>query len=184
MSRGRRTVTPDEIRLWAQVAKTVEPLGGQRLPELEPETEPTTKSKAVAAPPTVSISTAVKARPAKAPPLAAIDRRMFSRVSRGTLEIDERLDLHGMTQHAAHGLLSRFLRQAQADGARLVLVITGKGRPAAEPGLGEERGVLRRAVPTWLSAAEMRPFVVGFGESAQPHGGSGALYVRIRRVRA
>ena len=59
--------------------------------------------------------------------------------------------------------------------------ITGKGRPASED--GEERGVLRRAVPTWLAAAETRPYVVGFGEAAPPHGGSGALYVRIRRAR-
>jgi DNA-nicking Smr family endonuclease len=116
-------------------------------------------------------------------PLAAIDRRTVSRLTRGAVAIDGRIDLHGMTQQAAHGRLIRYLRDAQAKGDRMVLVITGKGRPMAAPGTGEERGVLRRAVPLWLSAAEMRPFVVGFGEAAPPHGGSGALYVRIRRAK-
>jgi DNA-nicking Smr family endonuclease len=183
MSRGRRVPTPDELRLWAEVARTVAPIGGH-LPR-EPEPEPATKSpgkRAPAARPTTDARPAAP-RPLPAPPLTSIDRRTVSRVARGSVEIEGRLDLHGMTQHAAHGLLVRFLRQAQADGARLVLVITGKGRPGGEPGSGEERGVLRRAVPGWLSAAELRPFVVGFGEAAQPHGGSGALYVRIRRVR-
>ena len=78
----------------------------------------------------------------------------------------------------------RFLKEAQADGVRLALVITGKGRLVLdEDGRADERGVLRRAVPQWLSGAEMRPYVVGFGEAAPPHGGSGALYVRIRRPR-
>jgi DNA-nicking Smr family endonuclease len=175
VSRGRRAPTPDELRLWAEVARTVAPLGGHRLPETDGEAVP---AKAKAAP-------AIFPRPAPPPPtsapLAKIDRRTFSRVARGSIEIDARLDLHGMTQQAAHGLLSRFLKQAQADGARLVLVITGKGRPGAETDHGDERGVLRRAVPAWLSAAEMRPYVVGFGEAAPPHGGTGALYVRIRR---
>jgi DNA-nicking Smr family endonuclease len=104
-----------------------------------------------------------------------------SRLARGGVAIDARIDLHGMTQQAAHGRLVRYLREAQARGHRIVLVITGKGRPLGDNGDGEVRGVLRRAVPMWLSAAEMRPFVVGFGEAAPPHGGSGALYVRIRR---
>jgi DNA-nicking Smr family endonuclease len=115
--------------------------------------------------------------------LTTIDRRTVSRLSRGAVAIDARIDLHGMTQQAAHGRLVRFLKEAQADGVRLALVITGKGHPVAEAGPGEGRGVLRRAVPLWLSGAEMRPYVIGYGEAAPPHGGSGALYVRIRRVR-
>jgi DNA-nicking Smr family endonuclease len=115
--------------------------------------------------------------------LAPLDRRTVSRVAHGALDIDARIDLHGMTQQTAHGRLARFLRQAQADGARLALVITGKGRPDAEPGSDGGRGVLRRAVPLWLTGAEMRPFVVGFGEASPTHGGAGALYVRIRRLR-
>ena len=121
--------------------------------------------------------------PAKATPVAVTRSAAPSPVrAAGTLAIDARIDLHGMTQQAAHGRLVRFLKEAQADGVRLALVITGKGRPG-DGGFGGERGVLRRSVPLWLSGAEMRPYVVGFGEAAPPHGGTGALYVRIRRAR-
>jgi DNA-nicking Smr family endonuclease len=182
MSRGRRAPTPEELRLWADVARTVAPLG-ERAP-LELPAEPTAVIRKVA--PATPVQAPVRSRTGVADTtrLAGIDKRTVSRLGRGSVAIDARLDLHGMTQAAAHGRLVRFLKQAQADGARLVLVITGKGKPADEPAHGEERGVLRRAVPLWLSAAEMRPFVVGFGEAAAPHGGAGALYVRVRRARA
>ena len=64
----------------------------------------------------------------------------------------------------------------------MVLVITGKGKPADE-GRSGERGVLRRMVPHWLAAPDLRTIVVGFEEAAPNHGGGGALYVRIRRQR-
>jgi DNA-nicking Smr family endonuclease len=101
-------------------------------------------------------------------------------LSRGRSEIDARLDLHGMTQlHAHHALLS-FLQHAHHDGLTFVLVITGKGTMSG----GEfERGVLRRQVPHWLSLPEFRALVTGFEEAHIGHGGSGALYVRIRRRR-
>ena len=87
------------------------------------------------------------------------------RVNRGAVAIDARIDLHGMTQAAAHSRLSDFLCGAQASGARLVLVITGKGR---NNGSGEgERGVLRRLVPIWLASPDLRPVVVGFDEAGR-----------------
>jgi DNA-nicking Smr family endonuclease len=107
---------------------------------------------------------------------------MRSRVEHGRLAIDGRIDLHGLTQAAAHQRLGRFLAEAQAGGARIVLVITGKGKPTGDLPLHEEpRGVLRRVVPQWLAAPEMRRLVIGFEESGRGHGGEGALYVRIRR---
>jgi DNA-nicking Smr family endonuclease len=179
MSKRRRAApTPEELRLWQQVTQSVAPLGRRPSPgpirEEKEETAPTRPAHAVAKPP-----------PAGQPPaLSPIDRRTVSRLTRGTVAVDARIDLHGLTQAAAHGRLIRFLREAQADGARMALVITGKGRPAGQAdAAGEERGVLRRAVPMWLASAEMRPFVVGFGEAGPAHGGAGALYVRIRRGR-
>ena len=100
---------------------------------------------------------------------------MKQRVARGKEAIDARLDLHGFTQSEAHAALLRFLRNANARNARLVLVITGKGR-------GGEIGVLRRQVPQWLGLPEFREFVVGFEDAHITHGGEGALYVRVRRA--
>ncbi len=105
---------------------------------------------------------------------------MRQKLGRGTEPIDARIDLHGMTQADAHAALAHFLRRAQRDGARVVLVITGKGaRPGSDP--HAERGVLKRQVPLWLESSELRPFVVGFESAGVGHGGAGALYVRVRR---
>ncbi len=183
MSRRRhRPPTPDELRLWSAVTQTVAPIGMRAEAPAEPELEPHKPEKPSAKP---APARREPVAPVKAPPLSQIDRRTASRITRGAVALDARIDLHGMTQAAAHGRLLRFLRNAQADGARLVLVITGKGRAPSDtaPVFSAERGVLRRTVPEWLASAEARPFVVGFGEARPAHGGAGALYVRIRRPR-
>ena len=105
---------------------------------------------------------------------------MKQRVARGKEAIDARLDLHGLTQAQAHSALLHFLREASARGARLVLIITGKGTRAEGRG---ERGVLRRQVPQWFGLPEFRVFVIGFEDAHVAHGGEGALYVRLRRAR-
>jgi DNA-nicking Smr family endonuclease len=106
-----------------------------------------------------------------------LERRLKQRLARGTRAIDARLDLHGFTESEAHDALLRFLRSSQSKGAKVVLVITGKGR------LGREHGVLRRAVPLWLKLPEFRQAVVSFEPASVGHGGEGALYVRVRKVR-
>jgi DNA-nicking Smr family endonuclease len=118
--------------------------------------------------------------PAKPPPaLTQFDQRLRQRVGRGHAVIDVRLDLHGMTQKQAHAALLHFLTQAQAQDAKLALVVTGKGIGGA--GSASERGVLRRQVPLWLSLPEFRRYIVGFQEAHASHGGEGALYLRLRR---
>ena len=116
--------------------------------------------------------------PASAPPLAPLGRRLKQRIARGNRAIDGRLDLHGMTQSAAHGALLRFLHEAQARGGRIVLVITGKG--GGDP--TGERGVLKRQVPLWLRLPEFRSLIVGFESAGIGHGGEGALYVSLRKA--
>ena len=117
-------------------------------------------------------------------PLAPLERRLKQRLLRGRTSVDQVLDLHGLYQAAAHHRLLHFLANAQAGGARLVLVITGKGRssPAeVDYGFEPEEGVLRRQVPHWLRSPDMRRLIIGFEQAGQPHGGAGALYVRIRK---
>src|ERR1035441_2347953 len=99
-----------------------------------------------------------------------------SLATRWKSKLNARLDLHGLTQAQAHGALLRFMHNAHARDARLVLVITGKGR-------GAEPGVLRRQVPQWLGLPEFRAMVIGFEDAGARHGGEGALYVRLRRAR-
>ena len=116
-----------------------------------------------------------KAKPPS--PASTLARRERQQLARGKAELGGRIDLHGMTQAEAHDALLRFLRRAQAEGAKFVLVITGKGGP------GGDRGVLRRQVPLWLALPELRACVLGFDVAHVGHGGEGALYVRLRKGR-
>jgi DNA-nicking Smr family endonuclease len=107
-----------------------------------------------------------------------LDEPTLDKLSKGRLPIEGRVDLHGMTQEEAYSLLHSFLHRAHAGGIRYVLIITGKGSSSG----GD--GVLRRSVPAWLSTPAFRHLVSSHDHAARHHGGSGALYVRLRRVRA
>ena len=177
---GRRRLSDDEQTLWGTVTRNVAPLRRSRAEAVatsEQPAEPTVQAKP-AKPVKLQQPPAPPSRP-KPPPLAPLDRRMRQRLARERESIDSRIDLHGLKQDEAHAALRRFLRSAQADGARIVLVITGKG--ARDP--YDERGVLRRQVPLWLESADLRSLIVGFETANIGHGGEGALYVRIRRAR-
>ncbi len=178
-ARGRRTLTAEERALWRGVARAVKPLRRKPLPESDEDGAPAAPPAAPRAP---SPATPPSGRAVKTPtplmPLMPLARRERQKLARGGMQIDARIDLHGMTQAQAHMVLARFLRRAQSEGARFVLVITGKGGGAGD------RGVLRRQVPLWLAMPDLRDTVVGFEEAHAAHGGQGALYVRIRRGRS
>ena len=167
--RHRRRLSEDEQRLWGSIARSVTPIGRNSSDREEPQSAARPRTTAAAAAPST-------ATPVAPPRLVPIDRRARQKLARGRDAIDARLDLHGRTQAQAHAALARFLRKAQTDGARYVLVVTGKGR---DP----EGGVLRRQVPLWLEQSEFRSLVVGFDTAHTGHGGEGALYVRVRRRR-
>jgi DNA-nicking Smr family endonuclease len=189
MSKRGRRPTPEDLALWETVSKDVAPLtrrpkpAAERQEEPKPPAEPKAKPAPPAAQPLKVIARPPPPSPQQPPALAPLDRRMRARVTRGAVAIDARIDLHGLTQAAAHRRLIKFLGEAQAAAAKLVLVITGKGRPDDRPVMGEERGVLKRLVPIWLGAEEMRPLVVGYETAGRGHGGEGALYVRVRSRR-
>lgn len=190
MSRRRRIrlLNPEEKALWHNVMRQVTPLKGRAVVEIAPPPPaPAPETAEVpASPPRKTEARGAPGRPAPPPPvtpLAPMEPRLRRRLNRGA-DVDARLDLHGMTQAAAHRRLSLFLLEAHAAGFGLVLVITGKGDAEGAPLPGEERrGVLRRAVPLWLSEPGLRPYVVGFETATRRHGGEGALYVRVRRRR-
>lgn len=119
-------------------------------------------------------------------PLTALDVKTRRRMRQGGQEVEARIDLHGMRQDAAHAALRDFIIRSHNSGLRMVLVITGKGKPEAESfnSAGDSSGVLRRAAPLWLADPSLRMLVSGYGVAERVHGGEGALYVRIRRRRA
>ena len=178
--RRLRRLSDEEIALWTEVARGIERRRGATLP---------TPSKPHAGEPPRPPAVATAGPPSRpversAPSLAPIERRLKREIARGQASIDAALDLHGLTQAEAHQALRGFLRHAQARGARLVIVVTGKGGPAEARGAWpQERGVLRRLAPHWLRDPDLRSVVLGFEEAGRAHGGSGALYVRLRRLK-
>jgi DNA-nicking Smr family endonuclease len=180
-----RRLSDDDEALWHSITRSIMPLKRRRVRRSEPESLRVAAKLPVkqqirlapksSAPPRVPAAPASKAPP----PLMPIDRRLKQRLARGQIEIDGRIDLHGRTLNEAHAALLRFLHRAQREGARTVLVITGKGGPDPERG----RGVLRRQVPLWLTLPDLRAYVLAVEEAHIAHGGAGALYVRLRRGR-
>jgi DNA-nicking Smr family endonuclease len=168
---GARRLSAAEVRLWRSVTQSVVRRAGEGvLPEVADEAIIAAREIPQVAQPIEQV-----AKTLAPPPLAPLETRLRQRLARGRLAPEDTLDLHGYRQDEAHRVLRNFLTHAQARGVKLVLVVTGKGRSPSEP------GVLRRAVPMWLEAADLRPVVIGFGEASATHGGSGALYVRLRR---
>jgi DNA-nicking Smr family endonuclease len=178
-----RRLSKEERALWQGVTRAVAPLR-QAAGQTEPELEEAPQAKALK---TFAVARAPAAvRPKLLPPLAPLDRRLRKKLARGAQKIDARLDLHGYTQSQAHDALKHFLRAAQAKGASVALIITGKGKKDWGIGGDEARGegVLKRAVPLWLKLPEFRDYVIGFEQASIGHGGEGALYVRLRKKRA
>jgi DNA-nicking Smr family endonuclease len=123
-------------------------------------------------------------RPSHAPSKGGLDRQTARKLDTGRLSVEARLDLHGMRQRDAHVALRKFLKWAQSKDYRHVLVITGKGS-LRDHHMNfyedEARGILRQAVPHWLSHGDLAPLIVSYSEAPRRLGGKGALYVRLRK---
>lgn len=193
-----RRVKADELALWRQVAQTAKRMHPQRADKptpladsLQPDRQPVPKPRID--PFDIGSSRADKTRandtlPGLSQRIAAaplsMDKKSLTRLKRGKLMPEARIDLHGMTTGRAHPALVGFILRAQSQGKRLVLVITGKGkdRDAGGP-IPERRGVLRHQVPHWLSLPPVGPLVLQVTQAHLRHGGGGAYYVYLKRQR-
>ncbi|MEX2631796.1 MAG: Smr/MutS family protein [Tistlia sp.] len=198
--RPSRFRLPPDMDLWQRVAREVTPIkrdrtGGLLVPPPEetafedlPADVPDAGPRARPVPVTVRPEQLFQGRgpfppvtlPAKPAlshgSLADLDRRTAQRLQRGRLPIEATLDLHGLSQQAAHEALNGFVARSVGLGRRCVLIVTGKGR-------GEEPGVLRRQTPLWLNQAPLRAHVLAFDFARPEHGGLGALYLLLKRKR-
>jgi DNA-nicking Smr family endonuclease len=171
-----RRLSAEEIELWLNVTKGVARRPGSRLPQpAEAQNDAKVQLRDTGTKPGVETEgspsraerkaiphTPIPIPPASTPPpLAPLERRLRQKLARGRAAPEAVIDLHGMRRQEAFVALREFLARAQSEGARLVLVVTGKG----------ERGAL----------GEGAPGIFGFEEAQRPHGGAGAFYVRLRR---
>ncbi|SFR35381.1 Smr/MutS family protein [Litoreibacter janthinus] len=197
MTRRKRNLNAEEQELWARVAETAIPMTlrakakakpaskGKPVPDpVSPRSIRSFKLGEQAAPksPKHHLSPSLDQHFAKAP--VAMDKKAFTRLKQGKLSPEARIDLHGMTLEQAHPRLNRFILDAHAQGKRLVLVITGKGKSRDDGGpIPTRLGVLRHQVPQWFQQQPLKPHILQVTQASQKHGGSGAYYVYLRRTR-
>jgi len=167
--------------LWRSAMQDVKPLKKDADPEEtgEPAGEP--EDAATKTQPSKTSDT-----PREPPPAAGIDRRTEEKLRQGKFPIEGRLDLHGHTQAQAHNELIQFIERGFEQGQRYLLVITGKGSSGGREEEGwfeSETGVLRREVPRWLTVWPLAEKVIAFTKAQPKHGGEGALYVYLRRIK-
>ena len=191
----RRTLNPEEEALWQAVARTAKPLHpiaprrkiDPQLPSpvLVKHPEPTRLPAFM-----LGEKARVKRGHDLAPSLSeslenapvVMDAKAHARMTRGKLDPEARIDLHGLTLAEAHPELIRFILNTHSAGCRLVLVITGKGKQKPDHGpIPQRMGVLRHQVPLWLRQMPLAPCVLQISESHLKHGGTGAFYVYLRR---
>lgn len=194
MKRPGRGLSPEEAALWARVARTVTPMAGRRK-----EAPPPQANSALAAGGRDILAGKAKPTKAPAPPAApplpkredrkppaspthhGLDASWDRKLARGIVHPDFTLDLHGATLDAAHGRLDHGLTQALAQGARVVLLITGRERPSDDR---RSRGAIRRTFVDWLMAGTHASKIAAIRPAHPRHGGAGAVYLVLRRVRS
>lgn len=201
---GRKHIDGDDHDVWSHTTQSVEPLrkpkgrhhpAAERMQDVAPRMLTKSAGEPTKGKHTPSRQVSVKSEPVKVPavrtpPIADFDRKKVRKIRSGQVEIEARIDLHGMRQDEAHAALIRFLHRCQSKEQRWVLVITGKGKIADsdrdapfDMTVQRERGVLKRNVPRWLDEPDVRPLVVSYTTAAIQHGGEGALYIHLRKSR-
>lgn len=171
-----RRLGPDEAALWARVAASVRPLPGRTRPAAHPAPRPVREVAPPPAPPPVRKAAANRV----AVDAATLDGGWDRAIRTGRLAPDWTIDLHGYSRDRAHALLLRLIGEAAAAGARVVLVITGKGARGGDDG-ERPRGVIRASLRDWLHGPELRPYIAALRPAHPRHGGGGAWYVILRR---
>jgi len=176
----KRDLSGEERDLWSLVTRDVIPARKRGRTALKPPAPNTTVAPARrgrgAAPGPAPL---LPRTPLKktAPALGGGDPKLDRKAAKGRIPIEARLDLHGITEIAAHARVTRFILDAREDGLRLVLVITGKGSARG----GEGRGVIRRRFVDWVEAPPLRAAIARVAPASPKDGGAGAFYLFLKR---
>lgn len=107
--------------------------------------------------------------------LSDLPHRTLAQLKRGAIAWQAGLDLHGHDLEQARGELESFLHEARANRARCVLVVHGKAWSGAA-----RYPVIKSHVNAWLREL---PEVLAFCSAQDRDGGTGAVYVLLRRTR-
>jgi len=193
----KRRLSPDETAIWDKVAATVTPLRDRlRTPgaaPLAPVVDPTPPPEPVRRPagrvPAPLPLRSDPRQPHRPLDLHGLDSGWERKLSKGTIQPDFSLDLHGATLDTAHSRLDHGLAQAVAHGARIVLLVMGRPRPNEDhghrsaDGRSERRGAIRAKFMDWLTAGPHASRIAAVRPAHPRHGGAGAVYIILKRPR-
>ena len=105
-----------------------------------------------------------------------LSRKAMKRLKKGQLPVQDHIDLHGLTRQEAEKKVRHFLMESRKMGLRCVLIVHGRGlnSPDSFP-------VLKENLPAWLGRGPARKAVLAFATARPYDGGTGAVYVLLRR---
>ena len=202
MTKDKKKISSNDLKLWYQIADKVEPIKKKDNSDIKNQEQSSIEAGRIVSRDVnqqiikKKISkdkVAIKLAPSKVPikkdellKFTGIHRRLEQKMSRGQIDIDSTLDLHGMTQEEAKHAIINFIKAANKNNLKIILIITGKGTSNENTNINTrnknryERGVLNKNLPDWLQMPEIRDYVNGYRYANQKHGGEGAYYILLK----
>ena len=200
MTKDKKKISSNDLKLWYQIADKVEPIKKKDNSDIKNQEQSSIEAGRIVSRDVnqqiikKKISkdkVAIKLAPSKVPikkdellKFTGIHRRLEQKMSRGQIDIDSTLDLHGMTQEEAKHAIINFIKVANKNNLKIILIITGKGISIESTNTRNknryERGVLNKNLPAWLQMPEVRDYVNGYRYANQKHGGEGAYYILLK----
>jgi DNA-nicking Smr family endonuclease len=104
-----------------------------------------------------------------------VDPAIMKKLKAGEITIEGHLDLHGHTKLSAEQALQNFILNAHALGQRMVLIIHGRGLKSSQG------PVLKELLIRWLTTGTLSHLVLAFASARPCDGGTGALYVLLKK---
>lgn len=171
----------DDNSAWEEATQGVKKFSPQEVPPSAPVTLPPIK-------PSVNMTKAYRGEELSELKLGNtdnIDANTAKRFKRCEYPIEAQLDLHGYHEDEAREAVFDFVQKAYIEGKRCIIIITGKGlsRNEDKDNFLIPKGKLKESVPLWLNSKHLRPLILAYNHPPAKLGGSGALYIMLRRHR-
>ena len=108
--------------------------------------------------------------------VVGFDARVMRKLRAGDFSAQAKVDLHGLVREEAKTTFESFIQKSRIAGHRCVLVVTGRGlhSPDSIP-------VIKQSVQSWLTRGKVTNQVLAFCSARAQDGGTGAVYVLLRR---
>jgi DNA-nicking Smr family endonuclease len=180
VTRKKPTNNKEDTELFLEMMEGVKPLPQSKI---DPDSAPK-KVKQKRTPP-IKKKSSMFGELEYAPPVAAdatlsfarggVQQKILSKLKKGQFPIERNIDLHGSTINEAGAKLQHAIEAAITNQQRCVLVIHGRGK-----GSFDNKPAIKTHINQWLRES---PDVLAFHSAQAQHGGTGAVYVLLKRQR-